>query len=59
MPTRKLITMKIQIIFMVAMETKIIIVTMTAKQPHFASSENVTKWDFHYLLSPVNRVVCE
>jgi hypothetical protein len=34
MPTRKLITMKIQIIFMVAMETKIIIVTMTAKQPH-------------------------
>jgi hypothetical protein len=34
--------MKIQIIFMVAMETKIIIVTMTAKQPHFASSENVT-----------------
>jgi hypothetical protein len=35
--------MKIQIIFMVAMETKIIIVTMTAKQPHFASSEQFQK----------------
>jgi len=44
MPSLKLITMKIEIISMVAMERKTIIATMATKQPHFASSnKNVNK----------------
>jgi hypothetical protein len=58
MPNLKLITMKIKIMPMVAMERKTIIVTIANKQLHFTSSKkNVNKMDFHYLLSPVNRVL--
>jgi hypothetical protein len=43
MSNLKLITMKILILSMVAIERKTIIVTMATEQPHFASSKEKRK----------------
>jgi len=51
--------MKIQIMSMVAMETKTIIVTIATRQPHFASSKKCKKIGFSLSIIFCEQVVCE